>query len=178
MPFLFSFSWYLWFFVVIFLLLNVNGWHTYLWIAFIPLTLLLAMCTKLGHVIAQLAQDVAEKHSAVEGDLIVKPSDDHFWFGRTRVVLFLIHFIVFQNAFEIAFFFWILMGSFYKKIFNEHVQPGVLGWAQKAQMKKEFKNSNGAAKSTSTVSLAGPSTKIEMTKRPAREGNDAGESIE
>ncbi|VAH07511.1 unnamed protein product [Triticum turgidum subsp. durum] len=101
-------SWYLWVFVVIFLLLNVNGWHTYFWIAFIPLILLLAVGTKLEHVIAQLAQDVAEKHSAVEGDLIVKPSDDHFWFGRPRIVLFLIHFILFQNAFEIAFFFWIL----------------------------------------------------------------------
>uniref|UniRef100_A0A0V0IEM7 Putative ovule protein n=1 Tax=Solanum chacoense TaxID=4108 RepID=A0A0V0IEM7_SOLCH len=29
-------SWYLWVFVVIFLFLNVNGWHTYFWIAFIP----------------------------------------------------------------------------------------------------------------------------------------------
>ena len=215
-------SWYLWVFVVIFLLLNVNGWHTYFWIAFIPLILLLAVGTKLEHVIAQLAQDVAEKHSAVEGDLIVKPSDDHFWFGRPRIVLFLIHFILFQNAFEIAFFFWILttygfnscimgqvgfivprlvigliiqllcsystlplyaivtqMGSFYKKeIFNEHVQQGVLGWAQKAKMKKGFKKSNGAAQSTSPVDSAGPSTKVEMVRRPAREGNDAGESIE
>ncbi|KAI5018582.1 hypothetical protein ZWY2020_043470 [Hordeum vulgare] len=216
-------SWYLWVFVVIFLLLNVNGWHTYFWIAFIPLILLLAVGTKLEHVIAQLAQDVAEKHSAVEGDLIVKPSDDHFWFGRPRIVLFLIHFILFQNAFEIAFFFWILttygfnscimgqvgfivprlvigliiqllcsystlplyaivtqMGSFYKKeIFNEHVQQGVLGWAQKAKMKKGFKKSNGAAESTGAVNSAGPSAKVEMMKRPAREGNDApGESIE
>ncbi|KAM3404140.1 hypothetical protein ACQJBY_007306 [Aegilops geniculata] len=186
-------SWYLWVFVVIFLLLNVNGWHTYFWIAFIPLILLLAVGTKLEHVIAQLAQDVAEKHSAVEGDLIVKPSDDHFWFGRPRIVLFLIHFILFQNAFEIAFFFWILahysaslqlqhpasMGSFYKKeIFNEHVQQGVLGWAQKAKMKKGFKKSNGAAESTSPVGSAGPSAKVEMVRRPAREGNDAVESIE
>ncbi|KAF6990217.1 hypothetical protein CFC21_007445 [Triticum aestivum] len=215
-------SWYLWVFVVIFLLLNVNGWHTYFWIAFIPLILLLAVGTKLEHVIAQLAQDVAEKHSAVEGDLIVKPSDDHFWFGRPRIVLFLIHFILFQNAFEIAFFFWILttygfnscimgqvgfivprlvigliiqllcsystlplyaivtqMGSFYKKeIFNEHVQQGVLGWAQKAKMKKGFKKSNGAAESTSPVGSAGPSAKVEMVRRPAGQGNDAGESIE
>jgi mlo protein len=72
----------------------------------------LAAGTKLEHVIAQLARDVAEKHSALEGDLTVKPSDDHFWFGRPRIVLFLIHFILFQNAFEIAFFFWILVGIF------------------------------------------------------------------
>lgn len=101
-------SWYLWVFVIVFLLLNVNGWHTYFWIAFFPLILLLALGTKLEHVITQLAHDVAEKHSAIQGDLVVKPSDEHFWFSRPRIVLYLIHFILFQNAFEIAFFFWIL----------------------------------------------------------------------
>ncbi|XP_065849090.1 MLO-like protein 13 isoform X2 [Euphorbia lathyris] len=30
-------SWYLWLFVVIFLLLNVQGWHTYFWLAFLPI---------------------------------------------------------------------------------------------------------------------------------------------
>ncbi|TKY68773.1 MLO protein 1 [Spatholobus suberectus] len=100
-------SWYLWIFVVIFLLLNINGWHTYFWIAFIPFILLLAVGTKLEHVIIQLAHEVAEKHSAIEGELVVQPRDGHFWFDRPKIVLFLIHFILFQNAFEIAFFFWI-----------------------------------------------------------------------
>ena len=75
------------------------------------LQLLLAVGTKLEHVITQLAQEVAEKHSAIEGDLVVNPSDDHFWFGRPKIVLYLIHFILFQNAFEIAFFFWILVSA-------------------------------------------------------------------
>ncbi|CAN6337575.1 unnamed protein product [Urochloa humidicola] len=203
-------SWYLWVFVVIFLLLNVNGWHTYFWIAFLPLFLLLAIGTKLEHVIAQLAHNVAEKHSAVVGDVVVKPSDDHFWFGKPRIVLFLIHFILFQNAFEIAFFFWILttygfdscimgqvrfivprlvigvviqllcsystlplyaivtqMGSCYKKeIFNEHVQQGVLGWAQKVKMKKGLKGAATKTESTNNADSvsAGPSVKIEMAK--------------
>ncbi|KAK9911336.1 hypothetical protein M0R45_035253 [Rubus argutus] len=100
-------SWYLWVFVVFFLVLNVDGWHAYFWIAFIPFILLLALGTKLQHVITQLAHEIAEKHVAIEGDLIVKPSDEHFWFGRPKFVLFLIHFILFQNAFEMAFFFWI-----------------------------------------------------------------------
>ncbi|XP_054781045.1 MLO-like protein 1 isoform X2 [Prosopis cineraria] len=100
-------SWYLWIFVVIFLLLNINGWHTYFWIAFIPFFLLLAVGTKLEHVIIQLAHEVAEKHAAIEGELVVQPSDAHFWFHRPHFFLFLIHFILFQNSFEIAFFFWI-----------------------------------------------------------------------
>jgi mlo protein len=75
------------------------------------LQLLLAVGTKLEHVIAQLAYDVAEKQTAIEGDLIVTPSDQHFWFGRPRIILHLIHFILFQNAFELAFFFWILVNK-------------------------------------------------------------------
>ncbi|XP_024024648.1 MLO-like protein 1, partial [Morus notabilis] len=100
-------SWYLWLFVVIFLCLNVSGWHAYFWLAFIPFILLLAVGTKLEHVITQLAHEVAEKHVAIEGDLVVRPSDDHFWFHRPRLVLLLIHIILFQNSFELAFFFWI-----------------------------------------------------------------------
>ncbi|CAI0433314.1 unnamed protein product [Linum tenue] len=99
--------WYLWIFVVFFLLLNVNGWHAYFWIAFIPFILLLALGTKLEHVISQLAHEVAEKHIAIEGALVVQPSDHHFWFNKPDIVLYLIHFILFQNSFEIAFFFWI-----------------------------------------------------------------------
>lgn len=92
--------------------------HTYsllgaYWTNLYFLQLLLAIGTKLEHVIAQLAHDVAEKHTAVEGDVIVKPSDEHFWFGKPRIILYLIHFILFQNAFEIAFFFWILVSRFF-----------------------------------------------------------------
>ncbi|OMO53865.1 Mlo-related protein [Corchorus olitorius] len=100
-------SWYLWAFVVIFLLVNFVGWHTYFWIAFIPFLLLLAVGTKLEHIITQLAQEVAERHIVVEGELVVQPSDNHFWFKRPRLVLRLIHIILFQNSFEMAFFAWI-----------------------------------------------------------------------
>ncbi|KAG6742303.1 hypothetical protein POTOM_053173 [Populus tomentosa] len=102
-------SWYLWLFVVIFLFLNVSGWHACFWIAFIPFILLLAVGTKLEHVIIQLAHEVAEKHVAVQGDLVVRPSDEHFWFNKPKIVLLLIHIILFQNSFELAFFFWIWM---------------------------------------------------------------------
>ncbi|CAI0376880.1 unnamed protein product [Linum tenue] len=101
-------SWYLWLFVVIFLLLNVEGWHTYFWLAFLPLILLLLVGAKLEHIMTQLAQEVVEKkeHHHVESER-VQPSDKHFWFHRPAIALHLIHFILFQNSFEIAFFFWI-----------------------------------------------------------------------
>ncbi|GMP48789.1 hypothetical protein CsSME_00016027 [Camellia sinensis var. sinensis] len=83
------------------------GWHTYFWIAFIPFILLIAVGTKLEHVVSQLVREVADIHVAIEGELEVHPSDDHYWFHQPPIVLYLIHFILFQNAFEIAFFFWI-----------------------------------------------------------------------
>ncbi|CAA0838740.1 MLO-like protein 1 [Striga hermonthica] len=54
-------------------------------------------------------KEVAQRRTAVTGDLVVNPSDDHFWFHRPRLVLVLIHVILFQNVFEIAIFFWMLV---------------------------------------------------------------------
>ncbi|MQM10835.1 hypothetical protein Taro_043732, partial [Colocasia esculenta] len=104
-------SWYLWLFVVIFLLLNVDGWHTYFWLSFLPLVLLLAVGAKLENIITRLAQDAATQIKDDAGLVGVKPSDEHFWFHRPSIVLYLIHFILFQNSFEIAFFFWIFVSK-------------------------------------------------------------------
>nr|KAJ0207243.1 hypothetical protein LSAT_V11C500293250 [Lactuca sativa] len=72
------------------------------------ITLLLAVGTKLEHIIIQLAYEVSEKHIAEEGHkVLIEPKDDHFWFNQPRILLFLMHFILFQNSFEIAFLFWI-----------------------------------------------------------------------
>ncbi|KAK8340427.1 hypothetical protein V6Z12_A08G100400 [Gossypium hirsutum] len=94
-------SWYQWLFAVVFLALNVEGWHTYFWLSFLPIVL--------EHIIVRLAQDVdvMKKHPGQESAW-VRPSDEYFWFNRPRLLLDFIHFILFQNAFEIAFFFWIL----------------------------------------------------------------------
>jgi mlo protein len=67
--------------------------------------------SKMEHIITELALEVAQKHTAIEGDLVVSPSDEYFWFGRPKLVLLLIHIVLFQNAFEIAFFFWLLVRS-------------------------------------------------------------------
>lgn len=73
------------------------------------------MGAKLEHIISRLAQDVTQSgvhdHEAA-ATTGVKPSDKHFWFNKPRIVLNLIHFILFQNSFEIAFFFWIWVGIY------------------------------------------------------------------
>uniref|UniRef100_A0ACD5YWJ9 Uncharacterized protein n=1 Tax=Avena sativa TaxID=4498 RepID=A0ACD5YWJ9_AVESA len=107
-------SWYLWAMLMIFLLLNVQGWYVYIWISLAPFVMLLVVGSKMEHIITELAYEVAQKHTAIQGDLVVAPSDDFFWFHRPKLVLLLIHVVLFQNAFEIALFFWLLVSYGFK----------------------------------------------------------------
>lgn len=70
--------------------------------------LLLMVGAKLENIISSLALDVCEKRNRAE-EAVITPSDELFWFHRPEIILQLIHFILFQNSFEIAFFFWILV---------------------------------------------------------------------
>ncbi|XVF35805.1 hypothetical protein REPUB_Repub19eG0002400 [Reevesia pubescens] len=97
----------LWASAVIFLLMDVNGWHAMFFLSMVPLVVTLAVGTKLQAIIAQMAIEIVEKHAVIQGMPLVKVSDKHFWFGWPQLILHLIHFVLFQNAFEITYFFWI-----------------------------------------------------------------------
>lgn len=77
------------------------------WISIIPLIITLAVGTKLQAIIATMALEIKERHAVVQGIPLVQLSDHHFWFSRPHLVLFLIHFTLFQNAFQIIYFLWI-----------------------------------------------------------------------
>ncbi|KAK4436645.1 MLO-like protein 1 [Sesamum alatum] len=207
-------SWYLWVFVVVFLLLNVYGKSTHHYILINTYILVVAVGGKLEHIMRQLAAEVASKHTAVTGELVVRPSDHHFWFHRPRIVLVMIHIVLFQNAFEFAVFLWMLwifgfdscimgqvafiiprlvigvfvqllcsystlplyaivaqMGSsFNKAIFDDHIQVGLVGWAQKAKknkgVKKVVESAGGGSSSTSNNQVAhqdSPLRSVEMS---------------
>ncbi|XP_024980054.1 MLO-like protein 14 [Cynara cardunculus var. scolymus] len=95
----------LWGFVVAFMLFNIKGSNLYFWIAIIPITLVLLVGTKLQHVIATLALESAGI-TGYFAETRLKPRDELFWFKKPELLLSLIHFILFQNAFELASFFW------------------------------------------------------------------------
>ncbi|KAF8041711.1 hypothetical protein BT93_A0344 [Corymbia citriodora subsp. variegata] len=106
-------SWYLWLFVVLLLLLDVAGWNAYFWISFLPLTLLLAVGAKLEYIVKQRTNKIiAEYRSSARASgstvAAIEFSDEDFWFQKPHLVLDLIHIILFQNSFELAFFFFIL----------------------------------------------------------------------
>ncbi|PKI56297.1 hypothetical protein CRG98_023316 [Punica granatum] len=95
----------LWGFVVAFMLFNIKGSNLYFWIAIIPITLVLLVGAKLQHIIATLALENAGIMGFITGGKL-RPRDELFWFKKPELLLSLIHFILFQNAFELASFFW------------------------------------------------------------------------
>ncbi|XP_030535713.1 MLO-like protein 9 [Rhodamnia argentea] len=110
----------LWASVVIFLLLNVHGWQAMFWLSILPVVVILAVGTKLQSIITQMALEIQERHAVVQGIPLVQVSDRHFWFGWPQLVLYLIHFVLFQNAFEITYFFWIWYEFGLKSCFHDN----------------------------------------------------------
>ncbi|KAG8084876.1 hypothetical protein GUJ93_ZPchr0010g9684 [Zizania palustris] len=109
----------LWASALIFLLLNVSGLHTMLWISIMPVVTILSVGTKLQGIICRMAIDITERHAVIQGIPLVQVSDSYFWFSRPTFVIFLIHFTLFQNGFQIIYFLWILYEYGMDSCFND-----------------------------------------------------------
>uniref|UniRef100_A0A7N0V8Y2 MLO-like protein n=1 Tax=Kalanchoe fedtschenkoi TaxID=63787 RepID=A0A7N0V8Y2_KALFE len=97
----------LWASVVTFLLMNVHGWESMFYVSIIPLIIILVIGTKLQAIIEEMAMEISQRHSVIQGIPLVEVSDRHFWFSWPQMILYLIHYTLFQNAFELTYFFWI-----------------------------------------------------------------------
>ncbi|URE33002.1 hypothetical protein MUK42_35682, partial [Musa troglodytarum] len=99
----------LWASAVLFLLVNVEGWSFSLFSLMKQslLQTILAVGTKLQAIITRMALEIKERHAVIQGIPLVQLSDHHFWFGRPQFILFLIHFTLFQNAFQLIYLIWI-----------------------------------------------------------------------
>ncbi|RDX73586.1 MLO-like protein 4 [Mucuna pruriens] len=83
-------SWLLWIYAIICIFVNIHG-------------------TKLQHVVSTLALEIMEQTGPFARTQ-VKPRDELFWFKKPDILLWLIQFVIFQNAFEMATFIWTLWG--------------------------------------------------------------------
>ncbi|KAF4357174.1 hypothetical protein F8388_003321 [Cannabis sativa] len=120
-------SWPLWGYAIICIFVNIHGLNIYFWLSFIPAIvsrrhdikfvlfnvfqmpkLVMVVGTKLRHVVSCLALGVVEQTGPSIAANQIKPRDDLFWFGKPVILLRLIQFIIFQNAFEMATFIWSL----------------------------------------------------------------------
>lgn len=116
----------IWFFAVVFLLFNTHGWYSYLWLPFIPLIVILLVGTKLQVIITKMGLRIQERGEVVKGVPVVQPGDDLFWFNRPRLILYLINFVLFQNAFQLAFFAWTWYEFGIRSCFHEHTEDLVI----------------------------------------------------
>ncbi|XP_057445787.1 MLO-like protein 6 [Lotus japonicus] len=96
----------IWFCAVLFLLTNAHGWYSYYWLPFIPLIIILLVGTKLQMIITMMGLRIQDRGEVIKGAPMVEPGDHLFWFNRPSLLLFLIHLVLFQNAFQLAFFSW------------------------------------------------------------------------
>lgn len=109
----------LWGSFVIFLLLNVNGWHTLFWASILPLMIIFAVGTKLQAILERMAMEITDRHVVIQGIPLVQGSDGYFWFSQPQLVLHLLHFTLFQNAFQITYFLWIWYEFGMKSCFHD-----------------------------------------------------------
>ncbi|KGN49265.1 MLO-like protein 12 isoform X1 [Cucumis sativus] len=120
-------SWWVWVFSVIFIFFSAHGFHSYLWLPFIPLLMLLLVGTKLQGIMTEMCLDSHEKSHVVRGTLLVRPSDHYFWLGRPKLLLYFIHFIFFQNSFQLAFFAWAWLKFGLRSCFQREIADLVIG---------------------------------------------------
>lgn len=97
---------WIWTFSVLFIFFNAYVFHSTYWLPFIPLAMLLVVGTKLQGIITKMCLASNYKSSVIRGNLRVIPDDQLFWFGKPKLLLHLMHFILFQNSFQLAFFTW------------------------------------------------------------------------
>ncbi|KAJ7975085.1 MLO-like protein [Quillaja saponaria] len=116
----------MWLFALLFLLSNTHGWNSYLWLPFIPLIIILLVGAKLQMIITKMGVKIQERGAVVMGAPVVQPGDDLFWFNRPRLVLFFIHFVLFQNAFQLAFFAWSTYEFTINSCFHHHTADIVI----------------------------------------------------
>jgi mlo protein len=86
----------LWFVGILVLFLDIHGLGTLIWISFVPLIIVLLVGTKLEMVIMQMAQEIQDRATVIQGAPVVEPSNKYFWFNRPDWVLFFIHLTLFH----------------------------------------------------------------------------------
>ncbi|XP_068315734.1 MLO-like protein 6 [Pyrus communis] len=116
----------IWFSTVLFMLSNTYGWHSYLWLPIISLIIVVLVGTKLLVIITKMGLRIQERGDVVKGAPLVQPGDHLFWFGSPRFMLFLIHFVLFQNAFQLAFFAWSTYEFGIKSCFHQRTEDIVI----------------------------------------------------
>lgn len=72
-----------------------------------------------------MAQQIQDRATIVKGVPVVEPSNEYFWLHQPDLILFLMHFTLFQNAFQVAYFLWTWYEFGLTSCFHENL-PSIL----------------------------------------------------
>ncbi|OAY57564.1 MLO-like protein 4 [Manihot esculenta] len=97
----------LWIYAICCIFLDFHETKIYFWISFLPAILILLIGTKLHRVVVKLAVEILDAAPRM-GNHQLNLRDELFWFGKPKLLLWLIQLISFQNSFEMAAFVWSL----------------------------------------------------------------------
>ncbi|KAJ6916588.1 hypothetical protein NC652_019103 [Populus alba x Populus x berolinensis] len=103
----------------------VVGWYTFTWSPFVPLAVILIVGAKLEIIIMEMAREIQDKTAVVKGVPVVEPSNKYFWFNRPDIILFFIHFTLFQMK---------------KAIFEEQTSTAIKKWQKSTKERRRLKN--------------------------------------
>ncbi|KAG6402289.1 hypothetical protein SASPL_139167 [Salvia splendens] len=102
------------------------GWYSQFWLPFIPLIIILLIGAKFQVIITKMGTSILQRGAIVRGTPVVQLGDDLFWFSRPRLILFLIHFVLFQNAFQLAFFAWSWYEFGFPSCYHENLEEMII----------------------------------------------------
>lgn len=115
-------SYFMWLLVVILKLLDIHGWHVYLWVSIVPLIVVLILGTKMEVIVAEMAIQLKDQNNVTKGAPLVQLNDSLFWFSHPKYVLTFIHYVLFVNAFEVSFFVWVTFQFGLHSCYHEHFE--------------------------------------------------------
>ncbi|CAL5212805.1 unnamed protein product [Lathyrus oleraceus] len=113
---------WIWLFSIFFIFLSAHEFYNYYWLPFIPLVIALLAGTKLQVIITKMHLDSCKESSVIKGTILVKPSDEYFWFHRPEWLLHLLQIILIQNSFQLAFFTWTWYEFGPRSCFNREIE--------------------------------------------------------
>ncbi|XXG77517.1 hypothetical protein AAC387_Pa08g1657 [Persea americana] len=119
-------SLWIWVSSVLFIFFSAYGFYSYYWLPFIPLMMVSAVGTKLQFIITTMCLESRNESVVARGTVLVKPNDNLFWFGRPQFLLHLIHLLLFQNSFELAFFTWTWYEFGLRSCFHKEIEDIVI----------------------------------------------------
>ncbi|XP_021888512.1 MLO-like protein 12 isoform X2 [Carica papaya] len=121
-----SIRFWIWTFCILFIFFSAHEFYNYYWLPFIPLAIVLIVGTKLQVVITNMCVKSYKVNSVIYGAFPVKLTDDLFWFGRPKWLLYLLQVVLIQNSFQLAFFFWTWYKYGLRSCYNQEIEDIII----------------------------------------------------